>query len=539
MADYESTAEALAEPKKNLEASTAPTVTDDSSKGYSFGSSWVDQVTQFEYVLVDPTPGSADWRRAISIPLTPVPAPGDVLTWNGTVWTPVSGVPPSGHAISHEPGGGDAMTIDAAAIVASLRTLGTGALQACAGNDIRLSDSRAPTAHAISHEPGGGDAMAVDAAAGVGSLRTLGTGALQAVSGTDPRLSDARTPTAHSLGGAEHSADTLANLNIKVSDATLIDTGDSRLSDERTPLDDSATNAKLANMPANTIKGNNTGSLADPLDLTTAQATAMLDAFTSGLKGLTPASGGGTVNFLRADGSWAVPPSVALTSSAPVDVTKAAAVIGVGTTAARADHKHDITTAAPVSIGDANTEGAGTTLARASHVHRFARPSEAQGDILFFNGTNWARFPAGTDGQILVTKGVGANPVWESGQTAVPRYWSVPFSNQAGVPYVTVISSTYTTIAQIIWAGTSNIDALTKILIAIQLAGGTDADVRVRDITNALTICEVTGFTSTALTIQDMGTLSNLSTAAAVWEVQLLANGPGKSIQSSSFAGVF
>lgn len=37
----------------------------------------------------------------------------------------------------------------------------------------------------------------------------------------DSRLSDARTPTAHGLGGAEHSADTLANLNSKVSDATL------------------------------------------------------------------------------------------------------------------------------------------------------------------------------------------------------------------------------------------------------------------------------------------------------------------------------
>ena len=39
----------------------------------------------------------------------------------------------------------------------------------------------------------------------------------------DSRLSDARTPTAHNLGGAEHNADTLANLNLKVSDAELFD----------------------------------------------------------------------------------------------------------------------------------------------------------------------------------------------------------------------------------------------------------------------------------------------------------------------------
>jgi hypothetical protein len=38
-----------------------------------------------------------------------------------------------------------------------------------------------------------------------------------------------------------------------------------------------------------------------------AAQTALLNAFTSALKGLVPASGGGTTNFLRADGSWAAP----------------------------------------------------------------------------------------------------------------------------------------------------------------------------------------------------------------------------------------
>lgn len=104
---------------------------------------------------------------------------------------------PTAHATSHQPGGGDAMAVDAAAATGSLRTLGTGATQACAGNDSRLSDSRTPTAHASSHNAGGGDALAIDAAAGTGSLRTLGTSSTSACAGNDSRLSDARTPTAH------------------------------------------------------------------------------------------------------------------------------------------------------------------------------------------------------------------------------------------------------------------------------------------------------------------------------------------------------
>jgi len=66
--------------------------------------------------------------------------------------------------------------------------------------------------------------------------------------------------------------------------------------------------SKMANLAANSIVGNNTGSAATPLALTGTQVTAMLDTFTSSAKGLVAASGGGTTNFLRADGTWAAPP---------------------------------------------------------------------------------------------------------------------------------------------------------------------------------------------------------------------------------------
>lgn len=57
-------------------------------------------------------------------------------------------------------------------------------------------------------------------------------------------------------------------------------------------------------------------------------------------------------------------------STAPVDVTKAAAAVGVGSTLARADHKHDISTAAPsAGLGTADAEGSASSLARSDHVH--------------------------------------------------------------------------------------------------------------------------------------------------------------------------
>jgi hypothetical protein len=68
----------------------------------------------------------------------------------------------------------------------------------------------------------------------------------------------------------------------------------------------SITNAALSDMAAATIKG--ALSAGDPQDLTAAQATSLLNTFTPALKGLVPPSGGGTTNYLRADGSWAPPP---------------------------------------------------------------------------------------------------------------------------------------------------------------------------------------------------------------------------------------
>ncbi len=79
------------------------------------------------------------------------------------------------------------------------------------------------------------------------------------------------------------------------------------------------TNAKAAQMAAHTFKGNNTSSTGNAVDMTVTQATAELnnvvgDTGTGGTKGLVPAAAAGDAaagKFLKADGTFAVPPGAA------------------------------------------------------------------------------------------------------------------------------------------------------------------------------------------------------------------------------------
>lgn len=75
-------------------------------------------------------------------------------------------------------------------------------------------------------------------------------------------------------------------------------------------LDKNITNAKLADMAQATVKGRAAGAGPGPAgDLTEAELRTIIGNVASGTAGLAPASGGGTTNFLRADGTWASPPS--------------------------------------------------------------------------------------------------------------------------------------------------------------------------------------------------------------------------------------
>lgn len=70
---------------------------------------------------------------------------------------------------------------------------------------------------------------------------------------------------------------------------------------------DVVTNAKLADVATQTLKGRKSAGTGDPSDLDMASVTNMLMVFTDLLQGLVPASGGGTTTFLRADGTFATP----------------------------------------------------------------------------------------------------------------------------------------------------------------------------------------------------------------------------------------
>jgi hypothetical protein len=61
--------------------------------------------------------------------------------------------------------------------------------------------------------------------------------------------------------------------------------------------------------------------------------------------------------------------------------------------------------------GDIASEGSLTPIPLPSD---FNIAGQVQGDILYFNGTNWVRLAPGTADQSLRTKGAAANPAWEN-----------------------------------------------------------------------------------------------------------------------------
>lgn len=115
------------------------------------------------------------------------------------------------------------------------------------------------------------------------------------------------TLAADSVGASQIQTNSVGSLEIANSAVTATQLADNAVTTNKIAAD-SVTNNALYDMVQGTIKGRQNGiGTGTVQDLTSGQATALLDIFTNSLQGVAPASGGGTTNYLRADGSWNAP----------------------------------------------------------------------------------------------------------------------------------------------------------------------------------------------------------------------------------------
>lgn len=176
------------------------------------------------------------------------------------------------------------------------------------------------------------------------------------------------------------------------------------------------TNAKLAKMADQTIKGNNSGGVADPIDLTVAQVVTMLPDFTgAGTRGLVPDPGsvvGPSSYTLRADGVWRP------TSSGGVVSVNSGTGITVDNT----------TPSAPI-INITNTAVTPATYGDATHVGTFTVNQQGQLTAASNVAITFPSVPVGAN----PTASVGLSAVNGSAATFL-RSDGAPALSQAIVP---------------------------------------------------------------------------------------------------------
>ncbi len=171
--------------------------------------------------------------------------------------------------------------------------IGSGAADAVAGNDSRLSDARTPTAHASSHVTGGSDVIANVVAAGNSGLMT----------GADKTKLDGIATGANNYAHPTSDGSLHVTATGTTSDNKILQAGATAGTFAWETLADAGISAVGHTQAESTITFT---------DIVTGDAS-----ITS--HGYLPKLGAGTTNFLRADGTWATPPGTYVLYKATVE----------------------------------------------------------------------------------------------------------------------------------------------------------------------------------------------------------------------------
>ncbi len=130
-----------------------------------------------------------------------------------------------------------------------------------------------------------------------------------------------------------------------------------------------------------------------------------------------------------------------------------------------------------------------------------------QGDVLYHNGTSWAKLPAGTLGYVLETNGAGANPSWE----AMTGYTYIIKPSVAGVPYQEVANAGLTNDNHFFFTVSPNNRYMVTMDLAIS-GNNTTGDFQM-------------GFNVSTGTMKGRGNVQNLTAAEAIQNVIITAAG--------------
>lgn len=122
-----------------------------------------------------------------------------------------------------------------------------------------------------------------------------------------------------------------------------------------------------------------------------------------------------------------------------------------------------------------------------------------------------------------------------SGGSGAQKVQSMQLST-VNYPYLESAGAVYTLISQFIFLGTTKLGTPTKIKSITWRNGGDTVDIRIYDVTNSQIICEKTGIVDLVATVHDLGTLSNLPSGEAIFEIQHKANGSAAKCRTSNIS---